>query len=50
MSIDKELIRRGVIVPVFKTKQRNNLTFTFKGKYYLNYINARNMKNDLIVV
>ena len=24
MSIDKELIRRGVIVPVFKTKQRND--------------------------
>ena len=47
MSIDKELIRRGVIVPVFKTKQRNNLTFTFKGKYYLNYINARSKARSL---
>ena len=47
MSIDKELIRRGVIVPVFKTNQRNNLTFTFKGKYYLNYINARSKARSL---
>ena len=47
MSIDKELIRRGVIVPVFKTKQRNILTFTFKGKSYLNYINARSKARSL---
>ena len=47
MSIDKELIRRGVIVPVFKTNQRNNLTFTFKGKYYFNYINARSKARSL---
>ena len=35
MSIDQELARRGVIVPVFKTKQRNDLSFVFKGKSYL---------------
>ena len=31
MSIDRELIRRGVIVPTFKTKQNNDLSYTFKG-------------------
>ena len=41
MSIDLELIRRGVIVPTFKTKQNNILTYTFKGRYYLNYLKAR---------
>ena len=41
MSIDRELIRRGVIVPTFKTKQNNDLSYTFKGRYYLNYTKAR---------
>ena len=41
MSIDRELIRRGVIVPTFKTKQNNDLSYTFKGRYYLNYNKAR---------
>ena len=41
MSIDRELIRRGVIVPTFKTKQNNALSYTFKGRYYLSYTNAR---------
>ena len=40
MSIDRELIRRGVIVPTFKTKQ-NNISYTFKGRYYFNYTKAR---------
>ena len=40
-TIDRELIRRGVIVPTFKTKQKNNLNFVFKGKYYSNYLQAR---------
>ena len=47
MSIDRELIRRGVIVPVFKTKQRNDLCFVFKGKYYLNYLKARSKTRSL---
>ena len=29
MSIDRKLIRRGVIVPTFKTKQNNDLGYTF---------------------
>ena len=37
MSIDRELIRRGVIVPTFRPKQNNILTHVFKGRYYLNY-------------
>ena len=41
MSIDRELIRRGVIVPTFKTKQNNILTYVFKGRYYLDYLKAR---------
>ena len=41
MSIDRELIRRGVIVPTFKTKQNNDLSYKFKGRYYLNYTKAR---------
>ena len=41
MSIDRELIRRGVIVPTFKPKQNNILTHVFKGRYYLNYSKAR---------
>ena len=47
MSIDRELIRRGVIVPVFKTKQRNDLSFVFKGKSYLNYLKARSKARSL---
>ena len=48
MSIDKELIRRGVIIPVFKTKQRNDLlNFVFKGKSYLNYLKARSKTRSL---
>ena len=47
MSIDRELIRRGVIVPVFKTKQRNDLSFVFKSKYYLNYLKARSKARSL---
>lgn len=47
MSIDQELARRGVIVPVFKTKQRNDLSFVFKGKYYLNYLKARSKARSL---
>ena len=41
MSIDQELIRRGVIVPTFKIKQNNVLTFSFKGRSYLDYNKAR---------
>lgn len=41
MSIDRELIRRGVIVPTFKTKRNNDLNYTFKGRYYLSYTKAR---------
>ena len=41
MSIDRELIRRGVIIPTFKTKQNSDLSFTFKGRYYLSYTKAR---------
>ena len=41
MSIDRELIRRGVIVPTFRPKQNNILTHVFKGRYYLNYSKAR---------
>ena len=41
MSIDQELIRRGVIVPTFKIKQNNVLTFGFKGRSYLDYNKAR---------
>ena len=41
MSIDQELIRRGVIVPTFKIKQNNALTFSFKGRSYLDYNKAR---------
>ena len=47
MSIDRELVRRGVIVPVFKTKQRNNLSFAYKGKYFLNYLMARSKARSL---
>ena len=39
MSIDRELIRRGVIVPTFKPVQNTNvLTFPFKDRHYLNFI------------
>ena len=45
---DKELIRRGVIVPVFKTKPpKNNLNFIFKGKSYLEYSKARSKVRSL---
>tara|TARA_B100001769_G_C21999077_1_gene536903 strand:+ start:286 stop:825 length:540 start_codon:yes stop_codon:yes gene_type:complete len=47
MFYDKELVRRGVIVPVFKNKQSNNLTFNYKGKYYLNYLKARSKARSL---
>ena len=45
---DKELIRRGVIVPVFKAKPpKNNLNFIFKGKSYLEYSKARSKVRSL---
>ena len=45
---DKELIRRGVIVPVFKAKPpKNNLNFVFKGKSYLEYSKARSKVRSL---
>ena len=47
MSIDSELIRRGVIVPTFKTKANNALTYSFKGRYYLNYLKARTKARSL---
>lgn len=48
MSIDRELIRRGVIVPTFKPAQSINvLTFPFKGRHYLNFIKARNKVRSL---
>ena len=47
MFYDKELVRRGVIVPVFKNKQSNNLTVNYKGKYYLNYLKARSKARSL---
>ena len=47
MSIDRELIRRGVIVPTFKTKVNNILTYSFKGRYYLNYFKARTKARSL---
>jgi hypothetical protein len=48
MSIDRELIRRGVIVPTFKpTQSINVLTFPFKGRHYLNFIKARNKVRSL---
>ena len=47
MSIDRELIRRGVIVPTFKTKVNNVLTYSFKGRYYLNYLKARTKARSL---
>ena len=48
MSINRELIRRGVIVPTFKIKKINNfLTFFFKGRYYLNYLKARTKARSL---
>lgn len=47
MSIDRELIRRGVIVPTFKTKVNNILTYPFKGRYYLNYLKARTKARSL---
>ena len=33
MSIDRELIRRGVIVPTFKTKVNNVLTYSDLGSF-----------------
>ena len=48
MYYDQELVRRGVIVPVFKAKTpKNNLNFIFKGKSYLDYIKARNKVRKL---
>ena len=47
MSIDRELIRRGVIVPTFKTKVNNILTYSFKSRYYLNYLKARTKARSL---
>ena len=48
MSIDRELIRRGVIVPTFKHVQNTNvLTFPFKDRHYLNFIKARNKVRSL---
>lgn len=42
MNHDRELVRRGVIVPVFKTKPPTDiLNFKFKDKYYLSYLKAR---------
>ncbi len=47
-NYDKELVRRGVIVPVFKTKPpKNNLNFIFKGKSYLEYAKARSKVRSL---
>ena len=47
MSIDRELIRRGVIVPTFKPKINNFLTYSFKGRYYLDYLKARTKARSL---
>jgi hypothetical protein len=42
MNHDRELVRRGVIVPVFKSKPPTDiLNFKFKDKYYLSYLKAR---------
>ena len=42
MYYDNELVRRGVIVPVFKSKPpKNDLNFVFKGKRYFDYQKAR---------
>ena len=47
-NYDKELVRRGVIVPVFKTKPpKKNLNFIFKGKSYLEYSKARSKVRSL---
>ena len=48
MSYEKELIRRGVIVPVFKSQPpKNDLNFKFKDKYYLGYLKARSKAKAL---
>ena len=48
MDHDRELVRRGVIVPVFKTKPPTDiLNFKFKDKYYLSYLKARSKVRTL---
>ena len=49
MYYDNELVRRGVIVPVFKSKPpKNDLNFVFKGKRYFDYQKARSRARALI--
>ena len=46
-DIDRELIRRGVIVPTFKQKNNNSLNYYFKGRRYFDYSKARSKVRSL---